>query len=70
MVTGSQLLIDHRGEPLFRCSICGDAIHAEDFYDQGLRLPDVYETAEEYCEAELIDSFKHLACAAVEQIAR
>ncbi|MEX0749438.1 MAG: hypothetical protein WD359_01400 [Dehalococcoidia bacterium] len=33
-----------------------------DFFDLGLRLPELGETPDDYCDTELIDGFEHAAC--------
>ena len=61
------LILDRRGNPLLRCSRCGGALAEDDVYAQGLRLPDPGETADEYLEAELIDSLHHVDCRVARQ---
>lgn len=55
-------IVDNRGKAMFACSLCGVAMTDDDFFDQGLRLPDAGESLDEYCDAELTDVFRHLAC--------
>lgn len=55
-------ILDRQGRPMFRCRDCGEAMTQADFFDQGLRLPESYETAADYCDAELLDDFQHAAC--------
>ena len=59
--SGSPIL-DRRGQPLLRCSRCAGPITDNDVYDQGLRLPDPGESADEYIESELIDELHHVDC--------
>ena len=53
---------DRLGQPLFHCQACGSPMLHADFFDQSLRLPDAGESASDYCDAELIDAFRHTDC--------
>jgi hypothetical protein len=57
-------ILDGRGVVMFHCSTCGGPITKEDFFEQSLRLPDFDESRDDYCDAELIDEFRHNACIA------
>jgi hypothetical protein len=61
-VTANDAVTDDRGRVMFHCSVCGEAMTRSDFYDAELRLPDRGESAEEYCDAELIDQLEHATC--------
>ena len=49
---------------MFWCDQCRAPISRSDTLDLGMRLPDYGESADEYLDAELIDSFRHPACSA------
>lgn len=59
-----QPVVDADGNIMFRCDFCAAPIAREDFYEQGLRLPDPDESADDYRVAELLDSIRHLSCVA------
>lgn len=58
----SPLVLDRQGRPMFHCRHCGEPITQADFFDQGLRLPESYESAADYRDAELLDDFEHSSC--------
>jgi hypothetical protein len=59
----NQNLIRNRdGSVMFYCSDCGEPLAEDDFYDQGMRLPEHGETRDEYCDAELLDGTTHNDC--------
>jgi hypothetical protein len=60
----SEPLVDARGVVMFRCDACGAPMSRSDILDLGLRLPDFGESAEDYLDAELVDSFRHPECLA------
>ncbi|HWQ28929.1 MAG TPA: hypothetical protein VNN12_07890 [Dehalococcoidia bacterium] len=62
MDEGREIVRDHRGRPFMTCVACGAPLRKEDFWNAGLRLPEYGETAEEYCDAELLDDLRHAAC--------
>jgi len=55
-------VLDQHGRVMFQCGHCGTPISQNDFFDLGLRLPDMGETKEEYCDAELINTVEHVDC--------
>ncbi len=55
-------VLDQHGRVMFLCGHCGAPISQNDFFDLGLRLPDMGETKGEYCDAELISSIEHVDC--------
>lgn len=63
-VNGKPIVDDH-GHVMFHCSGCGDPMTEDDFFTLSLRLPDYRETRDEYCDGELIDSFRHPSCTQV-----
>jgi hypothetical protein len=60
----SEPLVDHHGRVMFYCDDCCMPLSRSDVLDLGLRLPDYGECAEDYLDAELIDSFRHPSCIA------
>lgn len=62
MSEGQEIVRDHHGRPFMTCAACGAPLRAEDFWNAGLRLPERGETVEEYCDAELVDDLRHVAC--------
>ena len=60
--TGS--LVDSAGRIMFRCDTCSEPISRTDILELGLRLPEAGESAGDYLDAELIDSFRHPGCVA------
>jgi hypothetical protein len=62
-MTTQDALLDERGRVMFRCALCGEPMTRSDFFDLGLRTPYPGEGADDYCDAELIDSFEHGPCA-------
>ena len=58
----SEPLVDRHGAIMFRCDHCAAPISRSDVLELGLRLPDPTESADEYLDAELIDSFRHPSC--------
>ncbi len=57
-------IVDHLGKVMFWCESCGSAMTRSDIEDLGLRAPDYGETAQDYLDAELVDSFRHPRCLA------
>ena len=55
-------IADSEGRPMLRCSSCGAPLTQDDFFDLGLRLPDLGESRNDYVDAELIDSVVHVRC--------
>jgi hypothetical protein len=53
---------DYSGEIMFCCCACGVALTTDDFFEQGMRLPDNGESREEYCDAELLEGTTHIDC--------
>jgi hypothetical protein len=53
--TAPPALVDSEGRPLFTCTVCHGPLAHSDLDDFGLRAPDYGESAEEYCDAELVD---------------
>ncbi len=53
-----------RQAPSFICPACDTALSTADLAELGLRGPDLAETQEEYCDAELLDprELRHLQC--------
>ncbi len=51
-------------EGRFVCPACNVPLTADDFAAIGLRAPDIGESADEYCDEELLDplELRHLAC--------
>lgn len=62
METYSEPIVDGAGNVMFWCDHCRTPISRSDILDLGMRLPDYGESADEYLDAELIDSFRHPAC--------
>ena len=62
MDTYREPVVDGHGNVMFWCDCCGTAINRSDILYVGLRLPDAGETAEDYRDSELIDSFRHVGC--------
>ncbi len=62
MTEGQHIVLDAKGRPFMRCAVCGAPLRKEDFWNAGLRLPEHGETAEEFCDAELVDDLRHVAC--------
>lgn len=58
----SPLILDRDGRPMFLCRDCGAPMTQADFFDQSMRLPESYESAADYCDAELLDDFQHSSC--------
>lgn len=58
----SKPVVDRHGSVMFYCSACGAPISSSDILDFGTRLPDFGETAQDYLDAQLIDSFRHQRC--------
>ncbi len=60
----SPVLLDTKGHPLFTCCACQTPLSASDLIDLGLRAPDRGETAEEYCDSELLNpaELRHTGC--------
>lgn len=58
---------DRQGRPMFTCHVCAAPMTHADFFEQSLRLPDADESAADYCDAELVDTFMHVACARAER---
>lgn len=55
-------VVDFQGRTMFFCTMCGAPITHDDFFEIGLRLPDVRESRSDYCESELIDTIEHIDC--------
>ena len=51
-------------EVVFVCAVCKGPLANSDLGKFGLRRPDFGETADEYCDRELLDprELRHLAC--------
>ncbi|MEX1254464.1 MAG: hypothetical protein WEE64_08990 [Dehalococcoidia bacterium] len=51
-------------EVAFVCAVCKGALAGSDLGEFGLRTPDFGETADQYCDRELLDprELRHLAC--------
>lgn len=62
MSEGHEIVRDHRGRPFLTCTACGEPLRRADFWHAGLRLPEHGETVDEYCDAELVDDLRHVAC--------
>lgn len=62
MRTKADTILDERGRVMFRCLDCAQPMTRSDFFDLGLRLPELGETPDDYCDTELIDGFEHAAC--------
>lgn len=62
MSEGREIVLDFKGHPFMLCAACGAPLRKEDFWNAGLRLPEYGETADEYCDAELVDDLRHVAC--------
>ena len=60
--TYSEPVVDRHGNVMFYCGYCGSPIGRDDILDLGMRLPDFGETAQDYQDSELVDSFRHKAC--------
>ena len=61
-MTTDSAILDAAGRVMFRCSHCGEPMRSDDFFEQGLRMPERGELAGDYCDEELIDQFEHLPC--------
>ena len=57
-----RIVLDARGQVLFRCSMCGAPMRERDFADLGLHVPEYGETADEYCASELVEELAHRGC--------
>ena len=57
-------LKDRNGLALFFCAACTQPLTADDLGDFGLRPPPPGETADDYCDEELLDprDLRHLRC--------
>jgi hypothetical protein len=57
-------LKDRNGLVLFHCAACSQALTSDDLGDFGLRPPRPGETADDYCDEELLDprELRHLRC--------
>jgi hypothetical protein len=62
MAQSEKTILDEAGRVMFRCGTCGGAISDDDFFEIGLRLPESGESADDYCDAELIERIDHVAC--------
>lgn len=62
MNSPSTVIQDHRGQAMFECSRCHQAMTQEDFFALGMRLPDAGESRADYFDAELLDTIMHDAC--------
>jgi hypothetical protein len=51
-------------EIVFTCAACEGPLTSPDLGELGLRTPDFGETADQYCDRELLDprELRHLAC--------
>jgi hypothetical protein len=51
-------------EIVFECALCDKPLDASHLSEFGLRTPDNGETADQYCDRELLDprELRHLAC--------
>lgn len=58
----SKPVVDRHGNVMFYCGACGTPISSSDILDFGARLPDFGEAAQDYLDAQLIDSFRHQRC--------
>jgi hypothetical protein len=63
METYSEPVVDEHGNVMFWCNQCRAPMTRSDILNLGMRLPDYGESAEDYLDAELIDSFRHPTCA-------
>ena len=61
MAMETRPITDYAGRIMFRCGVCGAPITHGDLFDLGMRPPDHGESADDYQEAELIDSIEHPA---------
>jgi len=64
MTITTEPIRDRHGVPMFICRRCGNALSSSDFFDLGLRVPEPYETRDDYLDAELLDTLSHVACSA------
>jgi hypothetical protein len=64
MTINTEPIRDRRGVPMFVCPRCGVGLAPSDLFDLGLRVPEPYETREDYLDAELLDAISHAACSA------
>ena len=62
MTLSPTAVLDRHGLAMFRCRLCGAAVSTDDFFEIGLRLPEPGESADDYCDAELIDGIDHVDC--------
>lgn len=62
MTSSSSPVLDSHGRVMFQCRSCGGAVSTDDLFEIGLRLPEPGESADEYCDAELIDGVDHIDC--------
>ena len=62
MTSSPTAVLDHQGRVMFRCRSCGGPVSTDDFFEIGLRLPEPGESADEYCDAELLDGVDHVDC--------
>ncbi len=60
-----EIVLDHLGRVFMTCARCREPLRKADFWDTGLRLPEYGESAEAYCDAELLDELIHPACVGV-----
>jgi hypothetical protein len=60
----SEPIVDRHGNVMFYCDYCGTPICRDDVLELGFRLPEFGESADDYRDAELIDSLRHERCLA------
>jgi hypothetical protein len=58
------LVVDDRGRIMFYCRHCAGPVSRSDILNQGLRLPDYGEPADDYLDSQLLDGIEHAACIA------
>ena len=58
----SEPVVDQHRNVMFYCGYCGTPIGCTDILDLGMRVPDAGETAQDYLDAELVDTFLHSGC--------
>ena len=60
--TADPIIPDAHGSAMFLCGRCERPLTERDFFDLGMRMPDVGESRDEYFDAELLDEIVHEDC--------
>ena len=60
--TSDQITSNWDATAMFRCARCDRPLTERDFFDLGMRTPDVGESRDDYFDAELLDEIVHERC--------